>query len=490
MDSHPQNKKTLAQIADEAMVANGLEPNFPPEVLKQLEGIQPLARKELDQLKDLTGLLWCSIDNDDSRDLDQISASERLDGGKTRLYVGVADVDALVKNRTAIDTHAQKNTTSVYTGVKTFPMLPERLSTDLTSLSENEERAAMIIEMVVDQDGKVGDTSVYRARVKNKAKLTYNGVAAWLDNKGPLPAAAARVKGMDEQLKTQDEAAQRMRKRRYDHGALDFQSLQTRAVTQDGVVVDLKPEIQNRAGELIEDLMVAANGVTARFLTGKGCPTLRRVVKTPERWPRIVEVAKSLGTKLPEEPDSKALGVFLTGQKAKDPVHFPDLSLTIVKLMGRGEYVLDVPGQEPTGHFGLAVKDYNHSTAPNRRYPDLITMRLLKTALENQAPAYSLDELSMLAKHCTGQENASEKVERQMRKSASAAFLSPRIGQFFDAIITGASEKGTWVRVLQPPVEGYLAQGGHGLDVGDRVRVKLITVNVEKGFIDFARVTK
>ncbi len=472
------------------MVANGLEPDFPPDALKQLEGIQQSAKETDSSIRDLTQLLWCSIDNDDSRDLDQLTVAEKLADGKTRVWVSVADVDALVKIQSPLDLHARKNTTSVYTGVKTFPMLPEKLSTDLTSLNDNAERLSIITEMVVNADGQIAESQVYRAKVKNKAKLAYNGVGAWLEGKGPLPPAAAKVPGMDAQLKLQDDAAQKMRTLRHTHGALDFQTLQPRAVTQEGVVIDLQLETQNRAGELIEDFMVAANGVSARYLTAANFPTMRRVVKIPERWDRIVEVAKGLGTKLPAEADSKALGEFLTVQKQKDPVHFPDLSLTIVKLMGRGEYVLEVPGQAPMGHFGLAVRDYNHSTAPNRRYPDIITQRLIKAALGKQAVPYSLSDLSDLASHCTQQENAADKVERQVRKSASALFMAPRIGDHFDAIVTGAGDKGTWIRLIKPPVEGKVVQGAHGLDVGDTVRVKLISVNVEQGFIDFVNTSK
>lgn len=471
------------------MISNGLEPDFSPDALEQLKSIQGPAQEPAASLKDMTRLLWCSIDNDDSRDLDQITVAEKLADGKIRLWVAVADVDAVVQIKSPLDLHAQKNTTSVYTGVQTFPMLPEKLSTDLTSLSENEPRIAMIIEMVADASGQITESQVYRALVKNQAKLAYNSVGAWLEGKGPLPAAAAKVSGMEQQLRLQDEAAQKLRALRHQHGALDLQTLQPRPVTQNGVVTGLQLETQNRAGQLIEDFMVAANGVTAAFLTQNKFPTLRRVVKVPERWDRITAVAAGLGEKLPAEPDSKALSDFLSRQRQKDPLHFPDLSLTVVKLMGRGEYVLEVPGQSPLGHFGLAVRDYNHSTAPNRRYPDLITHRLLKTAFEKKSPAYTLDELSTLAAHCTGQENAADKVERQVRKSASAAFMAPRIGEYFEALVTGASEKGTWIRLLTPPVEGKLVQGSHGLDVGDRVRVKLITLNIEKGFIDFAKVS-
>ncbi len=488
MKDQPGKKPNLLQIATEAMVSHGLEPDFPMDALKQLDGISETGPAV--SLPDLTKLLWCSIDNDDSRDLDQLTVGEKLGENRTRIWVAVADVDSRVKPQTPLDQHAKKNTTSVYTGVKIFPMLPEKLSTDLTSLNENEVRPAMVIEMVIDSKGQVLESLVYQALVRNRAKLAYNSVGAWLEGKGPLPAPAAKVPGMDDQLKMQDETAQRMRNLRHEHGALELETLQPRPVTENGEVVDLVHEIKNRAGELIEDFMIAANGATARFLAQSGFPTMRRVVKIPKRWDKIVEVADGLGEKLPSQPDSKALSEFLSRQKARDPLRFPDLSLTVIKLMGRGEYVMEAPGKTPLGHFGLAVRDYNHSTAPNRRYPDLITQRLLKTALAKQAPAYSPGELSSLAFHCTEQEDAADKVERQVRKSASALFLSGRIGEYFDAIVTGASVKGTWVRLIKPAVEGYLAQGAKGLDVGDKVRVKLIMVNVEKGFIDFAHVPR
>ena len=489
--NNPTHKKQLLEhIATEAMFSRGLEPEFPAEALRQAESLAKLGRSSEGNTRDLTALLWCSIDNDDSRDLDQLSVGERLPGGKIRIWVAVADVDGLVKKGTPLDLHAQKNTTSVYTGVKTFPMLPERLSTDLTSLNENEERTAIVVEMLVDADGRVQESEVYRAWVKNYAQLTYHSVGSWLSGTGPLPKSAILAKGMDDQLRLQDEAAQKMRNLRHEHGALELETLQPRPVTQDGEVIDLTHEVKNRAGELIEDFMIAANGVTARFLSQKGFPTLRRVVKTPERWDRIVELAKGIGEILPAEPDSKALAEMLTRQKKKDPLRFPDLSLTIVKLLGRGEYVTEFPGQKPVGHFGLAVRDYNHSTAPNRRYPDLITHRLMKAAMEGHLPPYDLQELGTLAAHCTQQENAADKVERQVRKSASAAFLSNRIGEYFEAIVTGVNDKGTWLRLLKPPVEGKLVQGQKHLDVGDRVRVKLISTNIEQGWIDFANTSR
>ncbi len=489
MEINNNKKSFLEWIAETAMAEYGLKAEFSVEALGQLNDIQRPAADPQHDLKDMTGLLWCSIDNDDSRDLDQITVADDLGGGKTRIWVAIADVDALVPLKSPLDLDAQVNTTSVYTGIRTFPMLPEKLSTDLTSLSENADRLALVVEMDMDQDGRVGAFQVYRARVRNQAKLAYHGVGDWLEGKGALPEAAARVTGMDRQLRIQDTAAQRLRTLRHEQGALELSTIQARPVTQDGVVVDLKQEKQNRAGELIEDFMVAANGATARFLDQNGFPTLRRVVKVPERWDRIVEVAAGLGEKLPGEPDSKALSGFLANQKTKDPLRFPDLSLTVVKLLGRGEYVMEKPGEAPPGHFGLAVSDYNHSTAPNRRYPDLVTQRLLKAALGKKAPPYSPEELTFLASHCTQQENAADKVERRIRKSASASFLSKRIGERFEAIVTGASGKGTWVRLLHPLVEGYLAQGAKGLDVGDRVNVKLISVNVEKGWIDFAVVS-
>jgi exoribonuclease-2 len=364
-------------------------------------------------------------------------------------------------------------------------MLPERLSWDLTSLNESQDRIAFVFEFAAGLDGRVGESRVYRAWVRNQARLTYNAVAAWLEGNGPLPAAAAKVPGLDAQLRAQDAAAQRLRRARHEQGALDLETLQPRPVTENEVVVDLVTERQNRAQELIEDLMVAANGVTTRYLAGKGFPTFRRVVRSPERWQRIVATAAALGWKLPEDADSKALNQFLSDQKVKDPLRFPDLSLTVVKLLGRGEYVLEMPGQAPLGHFGLAVRDYSHSTAPNRRYPDLVTHRLLKAALSGAAvPA--LGDLEALAAHCTERENEADKVERQVRKSAGAALLADRIGETFDAIVTGASDKGTWVRLFRPTVEGKVVRGEKGLDVGDRCRVKLVEVSVPNGWIDFA----
>ena len=475
----------LQEIAHQAMLDRGLEPDFKPEVERQLAAIDGPAVDP--GAKDLTALLWCSIDNDDSRDLDQLTVAEELGGGNIRVLVAVADVDALVKKGTPIDEHAQHNTTSVYTGAVIFPMLPENLSTDLTSLNQDEDRIAMIMDMTVAQDGSVTKSDVYRAKVRNKAKLAYNSVAAWMDGTGEAPAPLAAIKGLEENLKLQDNAADAMRALRHERGALDLETIEPRAVVVDGKVVDLQQDKRNNAKMLIEDFMIAANGTTAQYLEAHRFPSIRRVVRSPERWDRIEKIAKDLGEQLPTEPDSAALEEFLQRRRKADPTRFPDLSLSIVKAMGAGEYVAEKPGETPIGHFGLAVRDYSHSTAPNRRYPDLITHRLLKAAQNGAQPPYSDDELASLADHCTKQEDAANKVERQVRKSAAASFLESRIGERYDAIVTGASQKGTWVRIFHPPVEGKLVHGFDGLDIGDKVRVKLIGVDVDKGFIDFVR---
>ena len=484
---HPgSHHSLLADIAKQAMIDRGLEPEFPPAVEQQLEGIQEPATPK-GEVRDLRKLLWCSIDNDDSRDLDQLTVAEDLGGGKTRLLVAVADVDAVVDKGTPIDDHARHNTTSVYTAARIFPMLPEKLSTDLTSLNEHQERVAVVMDMQVDTDGSVTSGTVYRALVYNQAQLAYNAVGAWLEGQGPAPEKVNGVKGLAENLKLQDKTADAMRELRHEHGALDLETIEAHAVFSDGRVVDLKADARNNARNLIEDCMIAANGVTARFLDSKKFASLRRVVRSPERWDRIEAIAADLGDHLPPDPDAKALEEFLVRRRKADPLRFPDLSLSIVKAMGAGEYVLERPGETAIGHFGLAVRDYTHSTAPNRRYPDLITHRLLKAALSGNRSPYSDDELASLADHCTEQEDAANKVERQVRKSAAAYVLAPRIGERFDGVVTGAGVKGTWVRIFHPPVEGKLVHGAGGLDIGNRVRVKLIDTNVEAGFIDFAR---
>jgi exoribonuclease-2 len=463
----------------------GLDPDFSQAVLEEIASLKAAPTKSDEPTRDLRPLLWCSIDNDDSRDLDQLSVAEALPGGSVKVLVAIADVDVLAAKGSPVDRHAAANTTSVYTPGVIFPMLPERLSTDLTSLAAGQDRLSLVIEFTVATDGSLSAPDVYGALVKNWSKLAYNSVGAWLSGTGSLPAAAAAVPGMDVQLKLQDGVAQALSRRRHEHGALDFVTLEARPEFDGDSLRELIAEEPNRAKALIENLMVAANGVTARFLDARGFPSIRRVVKEPERWDRIVAVATAAGDSLPASPDSKALAEFLARRKAAAPDSFADLSRTIIKLLGPGEYVVDRPGADPPGHFGLAVKDYTHSTAPNRRYPDLVTQRLVKATLAGGASPYSVDELDRLATHCTQQEDAANKVERQMRKSAAALLVASRVGQQFDAFVTGASSKGTFVRVTSPPIEGMLVSGGHGVDVGDHVRVRLTRVDVERGYIDF-----
>jgi exoribonuclease II len=487
MSIRADSLSNLRDIARRAMIGGGLDPDFSSAALRQLDSIQKAAEPG-DGLSDLRELLWCSIDNDDSRDLDQLTVAQEAAGGTTKILVAIADVDALVVAGSPVDQQAERNTTSVYTAVQVFPMLPEKLSTDLTSLSEGEDRTAVVAEMVVDREGSLGEGTIYRAAVKNHAKLAYNSVAAWLDGKTNIPAKVAAVVGLADQLQLQERVSQTMKQLRQQHGALDLQAVEPRTIMSDGQILGLEQEHNNCAQELIEDFMIGANGVSAKFLEQHHSPSLRRVVRSPKRWDRIVQVAAAFNETLPTEPSAVALAAFLRNRHEADPLRFPDLSLTIVKLLGAGEYVLELPGEPSAGHFGLAVRDYTHSTAPNRRYPDLITQRLLKAAIAGSAVPYPNDELNTLAKHCTEQEDAANKVERRVQKSAAAQFLSGRIGEVFDALVTGAAEKGTWVRVLQPPVEGKLVEGAGGLDVGNRLRAKLVSVNIDQGFIDFVRV--
>ena len=478
----------LQKIAHRAMLERGLRPDFSAEALAELAKIEGLAATNDHPIRDRTDLPWSSIDNDDSRDLDQLTVAEEMPGGKARILVAVADVDSLVESGSAIDEHARHNTTSVYTAAEIFPMLPEKLSTDLTSLNPNQERLSIVVEMVIGEDGALEDSSVYRARVRNHAKLAYNNVAAWLEGSESAPEAVTATDGLAENLRLQDRVAQSMKGLRHAHGALTLETLEARPVFDGEVIRDLEVEEKNRAKSIIEDFMIAANGVVARYLSARGLPSIRRVVRTPKRWERIVDVAEERGSKLPGRPNPKALDEFLLEQRAADPLRFPDLSLSIIKLLGAGEYVAELPGDPAPGHFGLAVKDYAHSTAPNRRYPDLITQRLLKAAVEGKPTPYPVDELEALAQHCTEAEDAANKVERQVGKSAAALLLKPRIGEQFEALVTGASSKGTWARLLSMPVEGRLTRGSKGLDVGDRIRVKLVSVNVERGYIDFRKV--
>ena len=487
-----QPRTVLQRLARKAMCDRGLLPDFSPVALAEVARIHPPQpgkdASPNDATRDLRNLVWASIDNDDTRDLDQLSVAEALPGDKIKVLVAIADVDAVLNGLAAIDLHARHNTTSVYTAATIFPMLPEKLSTDITSLGLAADRQAIVVEMVVAADGLVQAPAIYRAWVRNQAKLAYNSVAAWLEGGSP-PAAVAAVRGLEENLRLQDKAAQLLKGLRQLHGALTFETLQARAKFEGDEVRELEVEKPNRATQLIEDFMVAANGVTAQFLEQKQFPCLHRVVRTPKRWDRIVEIAQQHGCKLPAEPDSRALNEFLTQQKAADPLRFPDLSLAVIKLMGPGEYVAEKPGaQVPLGHFALAVEHYSHSTAPNRRYPDIITQRLLKAALAGRPVPYGQQDLEALALHCTQQEDAAKKVERQVAKSAAAMLLQSRIGQRFEAIVTGAAEKGTWVRVFNPPVEGKLVQGAQGVDVGHKIQVELLHTDVERGFIDFKKV--
>jgi exoribonuclease-2 len=486
---HHFTKKDIARIATRAMIERGLEPEFPDAAIRQLEKINQAASDDNDpNIWDLTDLLWCSLDNDDSEDLDQLTTSQVLKNGLVKIFVAIADVDAVVKKDSPIDDHARINTASIYTSARIFPMLPEKLSTNLTSLNQDEDRLAVVTEMVITHDGSISQPNVYRAKVRNKAKLAYDAVSDWIEKKESAPEALSRVKGMDEQLLTQDRTAQLLRKRRHEQGSLELEIFEPKAIFDGEQVVGIKQQVQNRGRQLIEEFMIATNECTARFLASQGHPSLRRVVRSPDNWNRIVELAKKYDERLPRQPDSKALSKFLAKRHQADPIRFPDLSLVVVKLMGSGEYVVEQPKAEPIGHFGLAVQDYTHSTAPNRRYPDLITLRMIKGALEKTNPPYSNEDLRLLAEHCSQQEDAARKVERRVRKSEAALFLSSRINQTFDAIVTGCSLSATWVRLLDMPVEGLLAEGDSNLEVGNKLRVKLISTNVERGFIDFGQI--
>lgn len=477
----------LQATAKEIMLQHGFEPDFPPQVPQQLAQLKdhppPIAPSR--EIRDLRTLLWSSIDNDTSRDLDQIEVAERGANGDVKIMVGIADVDTFVPKQTPIDEHASRETTTVYTGIRNFPMLPEELSTGATSLLENQDRLSVVIEFVVDSAGSLKSSDIYRAIVRNKAQLQYNSVGSWLEGKSSAPPKAAASGDLQAQLKLQDEVAQKLKDQRIEHGALNLQTDEVHALVLNEQVIDVVKQQKNRATELIEDFMVAANGVVARML--EKVSSLRRIVRTPERWDRIVQLAAGKGVKLPAQPDSKALNDFLLRSKAADPDHFADLSLSVIKLIGPGEYVLERAGDAAPGHFGLAVQDYTHSTAPNRRFADVVTQRLLKAMLAGQRNPYSDDELTAVAANCTQKEDAAKKVEREMSKRLAAVAMQHRIGEVFDAIVTGVTDHGTFVRVLQPHIEGLLAQGQNGLDVGDKVRAKLIRTDVQRGYIDFAR---
>jgi VacB/RNase II family 3'-5' exoribonuclease len=481
--SHPD----LQAAAKEIMLARGFEPDFAPEIPHQLAALRahPPSVAPANGIRDLRSLLWSSIDNDTSRDLDQIEVAERGTNGDVKIMVGIADVDAFVRKDTPIDEHAARETTTVYTGIRNFPMLPEELSTGTTSLNENQDRLSVVTEFVVDSSGIVKSSDVYRAVVRNKAQLQYNSLGAWLEGKAAAPAKVAASGELQGQLKLQDSVAQQLKAQRFQHGALSLQTDELHPLVLNDQVIDVVKQEKNRATELIEDFMIAANGVVAKLL--EKVSSIRRIVRTPERWDRIVALAASKGEKLPAQPDSKALNDLLLRRRAADPDHFADLSLIVIKLIGRGEYVLERAGEPAPGHFGLAVQDYTHSTAPNRRFADVVTQRVLKAMLASQPNPYSDSELSAIASNCTQKENAAKKVERDMSKRLAAVAMQHRIGEVFDAIVTGVTDRGTFVRVQQPHIEGLLAQGQKGLDVGDKLRAKLIRTDFQRGYIDFAR---
>ena len=483
------NSVDLLAIAHQTMVDNGFLPDFSGEVEQDAKKLENKSLPTPAQtVRDLRSLLWSSIDNRESRDLDQVEFAESLDGGKTRLLIGIADVDAYVSEGSAIDGRAAENGTSVYTGVKTYPMLPEELSTDLTSLNPEQDRLALVTDLVVAHDGTVKSTDIYRALINNHAKLSYESVGTWLDGKSNVPAPVQAVAGLETQLRLQFESAKDLRELRKQNGSLELGMIQASPVIDDdGKVTQLGVVEQNGARDLIANFMIAANVAMAQFLETKGGPALRRVVRTPKYWSRIVEIATELGDKLPERPDSRALADFLARRRAADPVHFPDLSLAVVKLLGPGEYVVQMPGEAGEGHFGLAVQDYTHSTAPNRRFADLVTQRLVKATLDGKRAPYTVEELDQIAEHCTERDAAARKVERKMRKVAAAVLLREKIGQEFNSIVTGVTEKGTFARLISPPVDGRVMRGERGLRVGQKVRVRLLATDPEQGFIDFAR---
>jgi len=463
--------------------AAGFEISLPSAARDQADGLTAPASAP-PEVRDLRDRPWSSIDNNESRDLDQVEYTERLSGGDIRVVVGIADVDALVPRGSPLDRHAYTNSTSVYTGIDVFPMLPEKLSTGLTSLNEGEDRLAIAIETVVNVQGDVVSFDVYRAMVRNSAKLAYDAVGDWLAGDAPPPKVAGN-KELTDQLRMQEEASQRLKAERLRNGALELETIEATPVMQNGRIVDLKLVHKSRARDLIEDFMIASNVAIAKFLEARRRSGIRRVVREPERWGRIVELAGRYGATLPAEPDSLALAHFLAARGAADPDRFLDLSLSIVKLMGPGIYALDLPGKDPGGHFGLATHDYSHATAPNRRYADLVTQRLVKATLSSEPAPYTNDELAAIALHCTEREDAENKVERSIRKTAAALMLSDRIGETFDGIVTGANEKGTFVRIIKPPAEGMVVRNHAGFDVGDRVRVKLVGADPGRGFIDF-----
>ena len=484
---NPPNRFDLAERARQEMREEGFDLDFPPDAAAHSgSGAMPAGPDS--GMKDLRALLWSSIDNRESRDLDQIEAAEQLKDGRILLRIGIADVDSLVPEGSPVDRHAAHNCCSVYTGIVVFPLLPEELSTDRTSLLQDQDRAAVIVEMEIDADGAVVTATAYRALTRNYAQLAYEEVGAWLEGEGPIPEGASRIEGMEAQLRLQYEIAERLEARRLREGALEFETVEAQPVVENGRCTDLAVPCKTAARKMIENFMISANTTMAKFLQDRGVGSIQRVVRSPQRWPRIMEIAARYGETLPSDPDPLALSRFLTNRRQADPERFPDLSLSIVKLMGPGEYTVAASGAEHDGHFGLAVYSYTHSTAPNRRYADLIVQRALKATLAAGSPPYTEEELKAIAARCTERENAARKVERFMRKAIAAVWMHDRIGETFNAIVTGANPKGTYVRLLHPPVEGRVVRGESGLDVGDHTRVRLIHTDPERGFIDFEHV--
>jgi exoribonuclease-2 len=493
MSDHGQNhRQILSAIAHQAMLDRGLIPDYSPEIMAELSQLQSSANLHLSNVennfRDMRGMLWSSIDDDDSLDLDQLTVAEELPDKTTKIYIAIADVDALVKKGTAIDRRAQHNTATVYTVGKIFSMLPEAISTGLTSLNFGEDRSSVVVEVTINEDGSLKASEIYMAIVKNKAKLDYESVAAWLEGQSEFPPNGTVVAGLAENITLQDEVAQKMKAFRQRQGALSLETIESKPVFSGDQILSMEFATKNRAREIVENFMIVTNGVTARFLSEHNAPSIRRVVSVPSRWDRIVEIAARYDYHLPETPDATALEDFLVKQRVADPLRFSDLSLSVIKLLGAGAYAATLPNGRQPGHFSLAVKDYGHSTAPNRRFTDLVTQRLLKSVISKTPQPYSFEELESIAEQCTFAEDAANKVERQVEKSADALLLASRIGEKFEAIITGASGKGTWVRLLSLPVEGKLMITLNHPDVGDRIKVQLISVDVEKGYIDFNEV--
>jgi exoribonuclease-2 len=472
------------------MESSGLAVDFPPEAIREAQSLVKTGgeKNSNGSIRDLREILWSSIDNSESRDLDQVEYVERLPGNRLRLLVGIADVDAYVPKGSVIDLHAFVNTVSVYTPALVFPMLPEQLSTDKTSLLEGQDRPAVVIELIITGEGTVSSVDVYRAAVRNRAKLTYEGVGEWLEGRSPAPGGVTSVVGLEEQVRLQSEAAERLRALRIENGALELETVEAQPVLSGGKVISLKIKRHNRAQSIIESFMIAANTSMARLLQERGVPSMRRVVRTPDRWPLIVKLAASHGAALQSRPDSRALSDFLRERKGADPENYATLSLSVLKMLGGGDYEVEAPGLEQDGHFGLAVDDYTHSTAPNRRYPDLITQRCLKAVIAGDAPPYTRETLEEIADRCNRMESAARKVERTTEKAAVAVLLGSHQGETFDGVVTGVKERGTFVRLITPPAEGRIIEGEEGLSVGDEVRVRLISTEPERGFIDFAKV--